>query len=160
MTKQLHRVRQDSPEAILLSLVYGMKSVLLGEVMIMSMKILMEGKSMFKWCSNKCDLLNLNVNALCHGQLYQEEDGSNFRQESPSRCFSRKRSHVQVWSYIFKPTPGASGGWAMKAHILSRCFSPVVQWLLQSWIMLNFLVLWILMQSRNTLSKIMKRTAW
>ena len=45
--KQLHQVRQDSPEAILLSLVYGMKSVLLGEVMIMSMKILMEGKFVY-----------------------------------------------------------------------------------------------------------------
>jgi len=69
-----------------------MEAVLLVEVVIPSMRVIMEAElSEAKWVQNRYDQLNLikekRMTALCHGQLYQKRMKQNFDKKVRPREF-------------------------------------------------------------------------
>ena len=86
---------------------------------------------------------------MCHGQLYQQRMKKAFYKKVKPRVF-REGDLVLKKILSFKPDSRGNRLLIMKAHMLLREHLQAVLWFLQLWMVKSSLVLWMLMQLRNT----------
>jgi len=138
-----------------LSLLYGMEAVLPLEVEIPSMRVLMEAKLFeAEWYQSRYSWTWLKRNAWlpCVMDSYIKRGWNKLLTRRFVPVNFEKETLFSKRYYLFNRTQEASGRLITKAHMLSREFFVVVQWLLRLWMVTNSYVLWTSMQSRNTLS--------